>query len=136
MSGEERSLPATPITSESEAFWQAANEGRYLVKKCRACDEAHYYPRRVCPFCQSDDTEWIEASGRGTIYTYSVMRRAPVPYAIAYVTLAEGPTVMSNLVECDLDALGIGQAVEVTFRQDEAGQAIPMFRPVGARQPC
>lgn len=131
MSGEERKLAATPITPETEVFWRAANDGRYLIKKCRACGEAHYYPRQICPFCQSADTEWIEASGRGTVYTYSVMRRAPVPYAIAYVTLAEGPTVMTNLVDCDLDSLSIGQAVELTFRKDEAGQAIPMFKPAG-----
>lgn len=131
MSGEQRTLPAVPITPETEAFWQAANEGRYLIRRCKACGEAHYYPRRICPFCQSDDTEWIEGSGRGVIYSYSVMRRAPVPYAIAYVTLAEGPTVMTNLIDCDFDSLRIGQAVEVTFAEDEAGQAVPMFCPAG-----
>jgi hypothetical protein len=129
MSEKQRTLPAPPVNDENRAFWEAANQGRYLVKKCRACGEAHYYPRAICPFCQSTDTEWAEGSGRGTVYTYSVMRRAPVPYAIAYVTLAEGPTVMTNLVDCDFDAIRIGQAVEVTFRKADNGQEIPMFKP-------
>lgn len=129
MSGQERTLLAVPVTHETEAFWQAANEGRYLVKRCKACGEAHYYPRSACPFCQSEDTEWVEASGKGTVYSYSVMRRAPVPYAIAYVTLEEGPTVMTNLVDCDFDSIRIGQAVQVTFARDEDGQAVPMFKP-------
>jgi len=131
MSGEERVLPAPPVNLENEAFFKAANEGKYLVKKCRACGEAHYYPRAVCPFCQSADTEWVEGSGKGTIYTYSVMRRAPIPYAIAYVTLEEGPSVMTNLVDGDFDALKIGQKVEVTFRKADNGQAVPMFKPAG-----
>jgi uncharacterized protein len=59
------------------------------------------------------------------------MRRAPVPYAIAYVTLAEGPTMMTNLVDCDFDALKIGQDVEVVFQDAEEGAKVPMFRPAG-----
>jgi len=57
------------------------------------------------------------------------MRRAPVPYAIAYVTLAEGPTMMTNLVDCDLDAIKIGQAVKLVFKPSEGGSPVPMFTP-------
>jgi uncharacterized protein len=71
-----------------------------------------------------------DASGRGTIYTFSVMRRAKEPYAIAYVTLAEGPTMMTNIVDCDFDKLSIGQAVSVIFKDTESGPPVPMFRPV------
>ena len=109
---EERKMPAPPTNPEIEHYWNAAKEDRLLVKKCNSCGEFHFYPRAICPFCFSDQTEWVQASGRGKIYTYSVMRRAPVPYAIAYVTLAEGPTMMTNIVECDFDALEIGQDVE------------------------
>jgi uncharacterized OB-fold protein len=52
-----------------------------------------------------------------------------VPYAIAYVTLAEGITILTNIVDCDLDALAIGDPVELVFRHAEGGQAVPMFRP-------
>ena len=93
-------IPAPPVTPETQPFWSAAAEGRLLIKWCRSCDQAHYYPRSICPFCFGDTTEWREASGRGTIYSYSIMRRVPVPYAIAYVTLEEGVTMMTNIVDC------------------------------------
>jgi uncharacterized OB-fold protein len=122
----------TPETSpETEAYWQAAREDRLLVRSCKGCGEAHHYPRTICPFCASDDTEYVAASGKGSIYSYSVMRRAPIPYAIAYVTLDEGPTVMTNIVDCDFDTLEIGQRVEVTFALCDDGESkVPMFRPV------
>ena len=63
-----------------------------------------------------------EASGNGTIYTYSVMRRAPMPYAIAYVTLDEGPTMMTNIVDCDLDEIRIGQAVSLSSSRATAAR--------------
>ena len=93
----------------------------------RACGAAHYYPRALCPFCLSDETEWLAASGRGVIYSYSVARRGGPPYAIAYVTLEEGVTLMTNIVDCDLDALEIGAAVRVLFKPSDGGQPVPMF---------
>jgi len=108
----DRKIPAPLPNLETQPFWDAAAEGKLLIKKCNACGEVHFYPRSICPFCFSDQTVWQQASGQGTIYTYSVMRRgAPVPYAIAYVTLAEGPTMMTNIVDCDLDGIRIGQNV-------------------------
>ena len=71
----------------------------------------------------------IHDKGKATIYTYSVMRRAPVPYCIAYVTLAEGPTMMTNIVDCDLDAVRIGQAVKLVFKPSDGGPPVPMFTP-------
>jgi uncharacterized OB-fold protein len=129
MSAKSRQVPAPLTSPEIQPFWDAASGGRLLVKRCRACGEAHHYPRALCPFCFSDETEWQEASGRGTIYSYSVMRRAPEPYAIAYVTLEEGPTMMTNLVDCDFDALKIGQAVKVVFTPTDGGPPMPMFTP-------
>ncbi len=129
MSGFERKIPAPPVSPETQPFWNAAAEGRLLIKWCRSCDQAHYYPRSICPFCFGDTTEWREASGRGTIYSYSIMRRVPVPYAIAYVTLEEGVTMMTNIVDCDLDAIRIGQQVQVVFRPTEGGPPVPMFAP-------
>jgi uncharacterized OB-fold protein len=71
-----------------------------------------------------------QASGNGVIYTYSVMRRTPTPYAIAYVTLAEGPTMMTNIVDCDLDQIRIGQTVRLVFKESDGGPPVPMFTPV------
>ncbi len=125
----ERKLPAPVVSPETKDYWDAAAQGKLLVRKCTACGEAHHYPRTICPFCFSDRTEWITASGKGTIYSYSVMRRAPVPYAMAYVTLAEGPSMMTNIVDCDFDKLRIGQAVTVVFKPTDGGPPLPMFTP-------
>jgi uncharacterized OB-fold protein len=110
-------------------YWAAAREGRLLLKRCGACGKPHYYPRPLCPFCMSADTQWIEASGSGTVYSWSVQRRAEPPYAIAFVTLAEGPTLLSALVDCDLDGIAIGQTVALAF-EDRDGQPVPVFRPI------
>jgi len=125
----ERKIAAPQPNLETQAFWDAAANGKLLFKKCTACGEAHFYPRAMCPFCFSDQTTWQEASGAGTIYTYSVMRRAPIPYAIAYVTLAEGPTMMTNIVDCDLEGIKIGQRVKLVFKPSEGGPPVPCFAP-------
>ena len=109
MTGSARTIPPPPVNPETKPFWDAAAQGRLLIKRCTACDEPHWYPRAICPFCGSERTDWMEASGHGTIYSYSVFRRAPIPYAIAYVTLAEGPTMMTNIVDCDLDAIRLAR---------------------------
>jgi len=125
-----RKFSAPQPNSETQHFWDAAAEGKLLIKSCNSCGEVHFYPRAHCPFCFSDNTSWQQASGDATIYTYSVMRRgAPVPYAIAYVTLAEGPTMMTNIVDCDLDAIRIGQRVKLVFKPSEGGAPVPCFAP-------
>ncbi|HEX3954822.1 MAG TPA: Zn-ribbon domain-containing OB-fold protein [Stellaceae bacterium] len=126
----ERKIAAPPVNPETQPYWDAAAQGKLLFKKCTSCGEPHFYPRNLCPFCFSDKTEWVEASGKATVYTYSVMRRAPVPYAIAYVTLAEGPMMMTNIVDCDLNGITCGQAVKLVFKPSDGGPPVPMFTPV------
>src|SRR3954469_5179726 len=125
----ERKLPAPAVSAETQAYWDAAAKGKLLVRKCTSCGQLHHYPRTICPFCFSDKTEWVEASGKGTIYSYSVMRRAPVPYAMAYVTLAEGPRMVTNIgvcaprrVKCDKPGKGFS-------RPTGGGPPLPMFTP-------
>jgi uncharacterized OB-fold protein len=129
MSTVERKYPAPAINPEIKPFFDAAAEGKLALKKCAACGQIHHYPRAICPFCASDRTEWTSASGRGTIYSFSVMRRVPVPYAIASVTLEEGVTMMTNIVDCSLDAIRIGQRVKVVFKPTDGGPPVPMFAP-------
>ncbi|AEB84220.1 MULTISPECIES: Zn-ribbon domain-containing OB-fold protein [Comamonadaceae] len=129
MTANERKIPAPTVYPETEAFWKAAGEGQLLVKHCTACGEYHHFPRSLCPFCFSDKTEWRNASGHGVIYSYSVMRRVEVPYVIAYVTLDEGVTVMTNIVDCDPDAVRIGQRVKVKFQPSDGGPPVAMFTP-------
>ena len=127
---EARKIPSPIVSVEAQAFWEAARLGRFVVPTCAACGKAHWYPRAICPFCGSAKIEWRGASGKGEIYTFSIMRRAKEPYVVAYVTLAEGPTMMSNIVDCDFDALQIGQPVCVVFQETQDGPPVPMFKPV------
>lgn len=126
-----RVAPQPARTPESNGFWDAARNGRLLLGRCAACGEMHYYPRSICPFCFSDDVAPTEASGQGTIYSFSVMRRAETPYVIAYVTLDEGPTMMTNIVNCDADAIAVGQRVKLTFQNTEGGESLAVFTPAG-----
>lgn len=122
---------AAPVTDAFSApFWKAAAEGALLIRCCNACRAAHWYPRAHCPFCFSDDTVWQPSPGVGRIYSVSVTRKAgPLPYAIAYVTLDEGLTLLSNIVDCDLESLRIGDRVRVVFKPTEGDAFMPMFRP-------
>jgi uncharacterized OB-fold protein len=126
---QDRPLAAPIVDPVTEAYWNAAKEGVLRIRRCTACGQVHFYPRPQCPFCLGD-TEWVDASGRGTIYSVSITRRAgPIAYAIAYVALEEGVTMLTNIVDCDLDMLAIGQPVQVTFKPAEGGWMIPMFKP-------
>ena len=129
MSEKAHVYPDPPVAVGNEPFWEAAAEGRLALKRCRDCGEFHHYPRAICPHCFSENTEWQAAAGTGTVYSFSVMRRSDPPYAVGYVTLDEGITLMTNFVDCDLDALAIGQKVKVVFRRSPNGTAIPVFAP-------
>lgn len=121
----------TPTDDAALAPYHAAlAEGRLLIKRCAECGKPHYYPRPYCPFCLSDKTGWEQASGAGTVYSWSVERRAQPPYVIAFVTLAEGPTILTNLVDTDPDSVTIGQAVTLVLEERE-GAVVPLFRPAG-----
>jgi uncharacterized OB-fold protein len=119
--------PAPVGNPETVHFWEAAKQGKFLIKRCLACKEPHYFPRSICPFCFSDKTEWEESKGEGAIYSYSLMRKSPTgPYAVGYVTLDEGPSLLTNFVDCDLTALKIGQRVKVVFKPTD-GAPLPFF---------
>ncbi len=128
---QDRKFSFPTLNVGDEPYFAAAADGKLLIKHCAACSQYHHYPRALCPFCFSDRTEWTEATGKGTIYSFSVTRRAgPIPFVLAYVTLDEGPTMMTNIVDCDLDAVRIGQHVKVVFKPAETGEKLPMFTPL------
>ena len=115
----------------TRAYWDAAEEGRLLLRRCGACGRAHHYPREFCPHCWSEDVTWEPASGRAELYTWSVVHRNDLPpfgertpYVAAVVQLAEGPRMMTEVVDAVADELRPGMALEVAFRQ-----GIPVFRP-------
>lgn len=122
--------PITPPvpTPGTEPFWQAAADGTLLLGRCQDCGRHHYYPRRHCPLCHGTAVEWVAASGRGRVYSLSVMRRTATPYAVAYVELEEGPRMLTNLIGPSLDAFQIGQRVALRFLP--AGEMqVPVFGP-------
>ena len=123
-----RLIPAPVPNPETEAFWAAANEGRLLLRRCRACNKVHYDPRALCPHCYGE-TVWEQASGQGHIYSFSVVRRGEAPYVIAFVALEEGVTMMTNIVDCDVASVRIDQPVHLVFKPSETGQLVPMFTP-------
>jgi uncharacterized OB-fold protein len=124
--------------AETVPYWEAAREGRFLLKRCNGCGAAHFYPRPFCPHCWSDDVEWFEASGRATLYTFSIVRRNDlppfnerVPYVAAVVDLEEGPRMITNVIGCEFDAVEIGMALTVAFRED-GDYSLPVFEPAPA----
>lgn len=118
--------PDPPELPENAAFLDAARNGRFLIRKCSACGEAHWYPRVLCPFCMSE-TDWHEASGEGEILSYTVLGREDVVRAVAYVTLKEGPSMMTELVDLDPTDLHIGLPVRVRFVRSVSGHPVPVF---------
>jgi uncharacterized OB-fold protein len=124
------------IEPETQPFWDGAADEKLVVQRCEACGGWQFYPRPFCKACWSEDVRWAEASGDGTLYTYSIVRRNDlppfgdrVPYAAAIVELAEGPRMVSEVVDCPLDEVAIGMALRVTFRDLADGLKLPVFRP-------
>jgi uncharacterized OB-fold protein len=127
---QERAFNPPTVNAETQVFWDGAKAGSLLYKQCGDCGAPHWYPRALCPFCMSANTSWRSATGAGVVYSFSVARKPdPVPYVIAYVTLDEGMTMMTRIVDCDVDAIHIGQRVRLVFRPTEGGPPVPAFAP-------
>ena len=126
-------LPLPTVTADSRAYWQAANERRLAIRQCNSCGAKHFLPRHLCPVCWSDQLEWISASGRGTVHSFTIIRRAPlasyadrVPYVVALIDLEEGPRMMTNIVGDDALDTRIGDRVAIEFEK-RGEQNIPQF---------
>ncbi len=128
--------PLPYLHSETKDYWNGAKRHELLIRMCRSCGQCHFYPRDFCPSCFSFDVEWVKASGRGTIYSFTVCHRpAPgfendVPYNIVLIELEEGVRMMSTVVECSKGNLKIGMPVEVVFEDVSTEVTLPKFRPV------
>lgn len=119
-------INTVPANPETAPYWEALQKGRFLIKACTSCGERHFNPRAGCPFCFAADTTWVEASGEGEIYALSW---SAGPLGLAYVTLAEGPTMMTNIVDCTPGEVAIGQRVRLVVRPGQDGAPAPMFTP-------
>lgn len=127
----------------TRTYWEAAAEGRLLLRRCAACGRAHHYPREFCPFCWSEDVVWEQASGRATLYTWSEVHandlppfRDRLPYVAAVVDLEEGPRMMTTVVGCPVAELRIGMGLAVSFATGDTAVSgdmhmtdVPVFHP-------
>jgi uncharacterized OB-fold protein len=129
-----RALPQP--TPETQFFWDGTKANKLLLQKCDECSKVYFPPRPFCPVCASRRVSVVEASGKGVLWSYVIHHR-PVPgftppYAIAVVKLAEGPTMMTNIVDCPQtpEALQLDMPVEVVFAPQNDSITLPLFRPV------
>ena len=128
-------MPLPVTDGDTMPFWEGTRRGELRIQRCRACGRHVFYPRAVCPFCMSDELDWVRASGRGVVYSFTVVHRAPeefqhqVPYVVALVDLEEGPRLMTRIVDVEPHAVHIGMPVEVTFRPVTEEIVLPCFRP-------
>lgn len=127
-------LQPTP-NPDSLPYWNAANEGRLVIRRCNACHRFHFMPRHLCPHCWSEDLCWVQASGKATVHSFTVIRRAPmesfaprVPYVVALLDLEEGVRMMTNIIGDDALDTKIGDTVTVDFEDRGEGTKVPQFR--------
>ena len=121
----------------SGIFWEAAKQHRLTIQRCRDCGEYQFFPQSYCRKCLSENIDWIEASGKGEVYSYTIVHRPPsltfeedVPYTVALVELNEGVRLMSNIVEIEPEEVCVGMPVELVFDDISPMISLPKFRPV------
>jgi len=131
-----RNLPRP--TPETAAYWEGCRQGKLMIQRCGSCGHYQFYPRLVCTSCMSTPVEWAQASGRGKVVSFTIVRQAisqayaaEVPYVIALIQLDEGPTMMSNVIDCDPEQVKIGMPVEVTFETWSEDLTVPKFTVCG-----
>ncbi len=127
-------IPLPRPTQLSRPHWEGCREGRLLVQRCASCGEYVFIPQPICTRCQSDALEWVESTGRGTLYSYTIVHRPQrpefeVPYTVAIVELEEGWHMLSHLVECEPESIAVGMPLEVSFRRMSDEITLPLFRP-------
>jgi len=133
MSGD---LPAPVVNADSAPYWEGASDNKLLLQRCSDCGTLRFFPRYLCTECGSDNTGWVEAAGRGTVHSFTVVHRAAfpefqerTPYVVALIDLEEGLRMMSNVVGADALGVAIGDAVTVEFEdRGDDGAKVPQFR--------
>jgi uncharacterized OB-fold protein len=132
-----RAKPLPVITEENRPFWEGCKQGKLLLQYCDVCQQSQFYPRLYCMHCGAQQLRWIEASGRGVVYSFTVIRqnkspefREDVPYNVALIQLEEGPRMMSNVVDIAPEDLRVELPVMVVFDPVSAEISLPRFRPL------
>jgi|TARA_Y100000310_G_C20212754_1_gene592099 hypothetical protein len=129
-------LPRGIQEEANKPFWDAARRHELVMPRCKNCDHMFFYPRTECPKCMSSNLDWTQVSGKGRLYAFTLVRqpvnpafRDDVPYAYAMVQLAEGPRMISNIVECDVEALEIDMPLEAVFDDVTPECTLVKFKP-------
>ena len=129
--------PLPTIVGETKPYWDSCRQGKLLLQKCDRCKEYQFYPRGICADCWSTDIRWVQSSGKGKVWTFTVIYQngtpgfaEEIPYVLALVELEEGVKMFTNIVECDPEEVKIGMPVEVTFVRATNQVTIPYFKPV------
>lgn len=129
-----KNLPVSTV--ETAEYWAGCQRHELLIQRCTSCAGYQFYPRILCTVCSGRSLQWVRASGRGTISSFTIVRRAvseayaaEVPYVVALIRLEEGPTLMSNIVGCAVEAVTMGMPVEVVFDDWPGGVTVPKFQP-------
>ncbi|MEL7155369.1 MAG: Zn-ribbon domain-containing OB-fold protein [Actinomycetota bacterium] len=132
--------PQPSASWESRGYWEGAGRDELVLQRCRACGTVQHRPRGLCVTCLADAPEHFVASGRGTVWSFTVTNQNQAkgfaeacPYVMAYVDTEEGPRLLTNIVGCDPDDVHIGMAVVAEFvhgeRSDDEAFAVPVFSP-------
>ena len=123
--------------TEDAVFWGGCQHHQLRFQKCLGCGLVRWPPNIICPRCYSRETEWITAIGKGKLYTYAVYYQAfhpsfkdSLPYVVAVVELDEGPHLLTNLADCDIEQIRCDMPVEVKWQDFPAGYNLPKFKPV------
>lgn len=127
-------IPVPRPTALSKPFWDATREDRLVLQRCGDCGAFRWTPQYLCTRCQAEGGDWTQVSGRGTLYSYTIVHRPPLPvfpapYVVATVALEEGPLMLTNLVDCVPEDLVMDMPVEVVFQPLDAEIKAPRFRP-------
>ena len=129
-----RPLPVSQ--PEWDFYWEKAKAHELWIMRCDDCNQAYFYPRAICPNCFSRNTRWVQSSGKGTLYSFAIVHRAPTrafeaPYIAAYVELEDGVRLPTNLidVEPEPENVKIGMPVEVVYEEASETITLPKFRP-------
>jgi uncharacterized OB-fold protein len=129
--------PTPRPTPTEQPFYDACAQHQLILQHCQSCEHVLFYPRTHCDQCHSEQLEWRAASGHGSIASYTVVRRGvsadfEAPYVIALIDLAEGPRMMSQIIETEPEALAMGLQVKVDFAAWSEGITLPVFRLIPA----
>ena len=125
-----------PVPDRDTApFWEGARNGELRIQRCAACSRNVFYPRAVCPHCLSDRLDWMRATGRGTVHSFTVVHRtseefsADLPFAVGLIDLEEGVRMMARL---DVGEPAVGMPVQVVFERVDDQLSLPHFKEVEA----